>query len=195
MGQVCEEDLITVVIIVGGFAFRAVVRAAWGALVVWPCLRSPVWSPVGRCDGGTRPGLIVGSWLTPLALIVRLLRVRLPLHPPLFHWTVAAWLIVLRARRASRAACFAAGAPRAAGLTARAVPTSIGLTVRRNTLPVVTLVIRSWATVSLMSVWVKVSLSIFCCFSVNCQIKVHALTCLQLFSGHPRLKRTQRRRW
>ena len=151
--EVCEEDLIAVVIVVGGFAFRAVVRVAWGAvvraargaLVVWSCLRCPVRPSVGGCDRGAGPGLVVRSRPTPLALVVRLLRVGLPLHPPPLHRTVAARVVVGACR-----------APGASCLAARAVPTSVGLAVGGNALPVVALVIRSWTAVSLLSVWEKV---------------------------------------
>lgn len=46
MGQVCGEDLIAV-IIVGGVMFRAVVGAAWGALVV-----RVTWGAVVRASRG-----------------------------------------------------------------------------------------------------------------------------------------------
>lgn len=132
------EDLIAVVIVVGGFRFRGVVRAPWRALVVGSLFRPPVWSS-GRRTG---PGLIFRSWPTPLALIVRLLRVGLPLHPPLLNWTVAAGVVILRACRATRAA----------RLTARAVPSSsIWLAIGCNALPVAALLLRSWPAVSLLS--------------------------------------------
>lgn len=175
------EDLIAVVVlIVGAFGFWAVVRAARRALVVWSRFGSPVWSSVGRRNGRSGPGLVVWSRPTPLALIVRLLRVGLPLHPPLLHWTVAARVVVFGACRAPRAVC---RAPRAACLTARAVPTSIWFAVRRNALPVAALVIRPWTAFSLVSVWEKVNSftnAVSACFSGNSHFKVFKL--LPVFS-------------
>lgn len=187
------EILITVVVlVVGAFRFRAVVRAAWGALVFGSRLRCSVWSSFGCCDRRAGLGFILWSRPTPLALIVWLLWVGLSLHPLLLHGTVAARVVILGACRA----------PRAARLTARAVPTPIWLAVGLDALPVAALVIRSWPAVSLLSVWEKVK-KILCwsnhalttCLSVNSHLKAYAFTCLQLFSVHPHLTRNQKKRW
>lgn len=146
-----HKCLITVVgLIVGALRLRAVVRAAWRTLIVWSRLRCSVWSSLGSWDGWARLGFIFWTRPAPLALVVWLLRVGLPLHPSLLHWTVTARVVIIGSRRP----------PRATRLTAGAVPAPIGLAVRRNALPVLPLVFGSWPAVSL-SVWEKVHSAIF----------------------------------
>ena len=189
-GTIPEEgfkDLVAVVV-VGAFGFGGVVRATRGALVSWSHLRSSVWCR----DGWTRPGVIVWSRPTPLALVVWLLRVGLALHPPLLHRAVAARVVLPRARRAPRAAGLAA---RLVPTAIRLVPTSVRVTVRSNALCVASLVIRSWTTVSLLSV--RESAPFNWQFPAHVWVWLWAqwvFTFLQLFSVHPHLKMIQRRR-
>lgn len=116
------------VLVVGGLRLRAVVGATRGPLVRRRLGRS-VRAPVRRRGGGSGPGLVVRAGAAPLALVVGLLRVGLPLHPPLLHGPVAARVVLVRA----------GGAARAAGLAARAVPAAVRLAVGGDALPVAAL--------------------------------------------------------
>ena len=126
--------------VVGGLVGRApwfwsIVGAAWGA-------RRRARFRARGCGRWAWPGLVLRPRAAPLALVIRLLWVRLLLHSLPLHWTFAAWV----ATRVSRALG-------ASSVAARAVPAPVGLTVGGDALLVAALIIRAWTTVSGVSGW------------------------------------------